>query len=32
MEELHRFGVEGPELILASDPALTLSPAPAEEL
>ena len=32
MEELHRFGVEGPELILASDPALTLSPAPAEEI
>ena len=32
MEELHRFGVQGPELILASDPALTLSPAPAEEI
>ena len=32
MEELRRFGVEGPEMILSSDPALTLSPAPAEEI
>ena len=33
MEELHRFGVQGPELILASDPGAHPSPpAPAEEI
>ena len=30
--ELRALGVEGPETILSADPALTLSPAPAEEV
>lgn len=32
IEELARFGVTKPEIILASDPALTLPSAPAEEV
>lgn len=32
IEELARYGVKGPEVILASDPALTLPAAPAEEV
>lgn len=32
MRELARFGVTKPEIILASDPALTLPSAPAEEV
>lgn len=32
IEELARFGVTEPEIILASDPALTLPAAPAEEV
>ena len=32
IEELHRFGVTQPEIILASDPALTLPAAPAEQV
>ena len=32
VEELGRFGVTEPEIILAADPALTLRPAPAREV
>jgi polysaccharide pyruvyl transferase CsaB len=32
IEELRRFGVTQPEIILASDPALTLPAAPAEQV
>ncbi len=32
MEQLRAFGVTKPEIILASDPALTLSPAPEQEV
>ena len=32
IEELARFGVTGPEIILASDPALTLPAAPKEDI
>jgi len=32
LEELRSFGVKRPKVIVASDPALSLSPAPAEEV